>query len=270
MLNKKSIGVALVCALALGASGAAFAAPITVGGVTWDPDSHFDLTVVSSSLIETSVANTGDTLMGYGLVGGINQDTTNFCQGCQLAFTFQYTVADTSGLKVLFNQGAVNFYVIPGGTYNPSDPTNISSGTLWLSLTGHNSVVADYPAGWEGDLFATASGSITDPTTGSVGAGFLDATGGLTKNYFDTHTQADGLGGFADFYITTNFSIIPNGPFTAPNGVTYSIEGGATLTGNSMLPVSVPEPAELGLLGLGLGFLGFLIRRRRKEAEDLS
>jgi hypothetical protein len=33
----------------------------------------------------------------------------------------------------------------------------------------------------------------------------------------------------------------------------------------------VPEPAEIGLLGLGLGVLGLMLRRRSKEeAEELS
>jgi hypothetical protein len=269
MLKKKYIGVALACALALGASGAAFATTVSVGGVKWDPNSTFDLTVATSSLIETSVASPGDTLTGYGLVSGINQDT-NFCSGCQLAYTFQYTVANTdpSTLQVLFNAGAVNFYVLPSGTYNSKDPSNITTGTPWLTLTGHNSTITGYPTGWQGDLFATASGSITTPGTGSGGAGYLDATGGPAAIFMQTQTQHDGLGGLADFFMTTNFSAIPGGSFVGGNGVTYAIEGGATITGSTM---PVPEPAEIGLLGLGLGVLGLMLRRRSKEeAEELS
>jgi hypothetical protein len=66
MLTKKYIGVALACALALGASGAAFATTVSVGGVKWDPNSTFDLTVATSSLIETRVASPGDTKTSYG------------------------------------------------------------------------------------------------------------------------------------------------------------------------------------------------------------
>src|SRR3546814_12434616 len=51
MLKKKSIGVALACALALGAwSGATLATPIDVNGVHWDSSSPFDLTVQSLNL----------------------------------------------------------------------------------------------------------------------------------------------------------------------------------------------------------------------------
>ncbi len=269
MLTKKYIRVALACALALGASGAAFATTVSVGGVKWDPSSKFDLTVATSSLIETSVASPNDTLTGYGLVGMINQDS-NFCSGCQLAYTFQYTVANTDPytLQDLFNAGSVNFYVLPSGSYNSSDPSNIMTGTPWLTLTGHNSTISGYPTGWQGDLFATASGSITNPGGGSTGAGYLDATGGPAAIFMQTHTQHDGLGGLADFYMTTNFSDILKGPFVGGDGITYSIEGGATITGATM---PVPEPAEIGMLGLGLGVLGLMLRRRRyEEAEDLS
>ena len=264
MMKKKYIGAALACALALGVSGMASATTISVGGVKWNA-AQFDLTVSSSSLIETSVSNTGDTLTGFGLVGTINQNI-NFCTACQLAFTFQYTVKDVSGLQVLFDAGAINFFVLPGtNSYNAANPTNISAGTPWLTLTGHNSSVATYPALWQGDLFSTAAGSVTHPLSGSTGSGYLDATAGPAAQYMQSHTQADGLGGFADFFITTNFSNIPTGAFTAPNGVTYSILGGATMTGKSVVPV--PEPGPAGLLGVGLAVIGLLVGRRRKEAE---
>jgi len=82
----------------------------------------------------------------------------------------------------------------------------------------------------------------------------------------DTNTQVDG----ADFFLSSGFSFDPFSLCTAPttdldNICTYPIVGTGTLSGKSV--TSVPEPGEIGLLGLGLGALALLIRRRRKEAE---
>jgi hypothetical protein len=270
MFTKKSIGAALGCALALGASGAAFAAPITVGGVTWDPSSGFDLKIQAIDLRETSVANVGDVLTGYGLIGSINgTGESTFCPGCNLTFTFSYTVSNvnTSGPnpQVVFTNGIANFYVDNTQSFSEQDPTTASIGTPWLTLAGHTAPFAGFSA--IGQLYSTIIGPISQPGLGSAGQGLLDVVGGPAAGFVNTNTQADG----SDFFLTSSFAFDPFiGCGTTPttdlsNVCTYPIAGTAQLTGKTM--TAVPEPGEIGLIGLGLVALGFLIRRRRKESE---
>ncbi|HET7223534.1 MAG TPA: PEP-CTERM sorting domain-containing protein [Rhodanobacteraceae bacterium] len=268
MLTKKSIGAALVCALALGASGVASATMVTVDGVSWDTASPLDLTINALNLRETSVSGIGQVLHGYGQIGSINGNN-NFCSGCDLTFTFTYTVKTIGVQQVVFDDGLINFYVSNPGTYDVTDPTTASLGTSWLTLTGHTGSLIGFAT--TGTLFGKVNGTVADPTTGSSGQGFLDATGGPAMMYVDSNSQPDGLGGFADFSLNSEFQTFPaNGCGTTPTTdldllCSYPIEGTASLIGKSV--TSVPEPAEIGLLGLGLGILGFLVRRRRKETD---
>src|SRR6185312_15864365 len=276
MLTKKSIGIAVACALALGASGAALATPITVGGVTWDPNSGFDLNINAFNLRETSISAVGDVLHGYGQIGSINGSTT-FCSGCDLTFQFTYTVQNlglsgSGNPQAIFTNGSIQFYTNAAGSFNMQFPTSAGPGTPWLTLTGHTGLVSGYSTtGTTGQLFSNINGTITNPLTGSTGIGFLDATGGPAMMFVDSNTQDDGLGGFADFTINSSFlTQIFRGCGSTPstdldNVCAYPIQGTGNLIGAS---VKVPEPSELGLLGLGLGILGLFAWRRRKETQE--
>ena len=87
--------------------------------------------------------------------------------------------------------------------------------------------------------------------------------------FLDSNSVDDGIGGFADFNLSSSFSFFPAS--TCPTVTTnlddicaYPIQGNGSLVGRT---VTVPEPGEVGLLGLGLGVLGFFMWRRRKETD---
>lgn len=272
MFKKKSIGVALACALALGAwSGSTLATPITVGGITWDPANGSDLTVQALNFRESSVGAVGDTLTGYGQIGSINGSTT-FCASCNLNFVFQYTLSAIEGTalnpKVVFDMGSLNFYVAPAGSFQTGDPTTAGAGTgpLWLTLSGHTAPFSGFTA--LGQLYSNINGAVSAPGQLSGGFGLLDATGGAAMPWVDTNTQPDG----ADFSLSSAFTFSPYSTCTsisadATNICHYPIVGTGTLTGKTL---SVPEPGPVGMLGFGLAFLGLLTWRRRKEAEGQS
>lgn len=261
MISKKGLVIGLAAALAVGVSGVASATMINVDGVSWDPTSILDLQIHGLNMRESSVSAVGDVLHGYGQVGSINGNT-GFCASCDLAFNFDYTVKDITGNQVVFELGTVNFLVQPAGTFSETNPASAFTGTPWLTLTGHTGFLVDFTT--TGTLFSTINGTISQPQSGSNGQGFLDATGGPAAKYMQTHTQADGLGGFADFSINSSFLF--DGINICADGICYPINGTANLIGKSRMVV--PEPGALGMLGLGMGMLGVFFWRRRKEADN--
>src|SRR6185437_7874919 len=267
MLTKKSIGIAFVAALALGASGAALATPISVDGVTWDPASGFDLNINALNLRETSVSAVGDVLHGYGQIGSINGDN-GFCPSCDLTFQFTYTVqslglSGSGNPQAIFTGGTIQLYINPKNSYNMQFPTSAGPGTPWLTLSGHTGVLTGFTG--TGQLFSNINGTFSNPTNGSNGQGYLDATFGDALKCVETNTISDGMDGLADFSINSSFlTQIFKGCGSPPstdldNVCAYPIQGTGNLIGSSL---KVPEPGEIGLLGLGLGVLGFMIRRR--------
>lgn len=267
MLKKKNIGIALACAMALGAwSGSTLASPVNVNGVHWDTADPFYLTIDSFNLRETQIAAPLDVLTGYGQIGSIDTNN-NFCPSCDLTFTFTYTVQSVNGNEVVFNNGSYQFYTQAAGSFNAADPTSVG-GTPWLTLVGHQEKNATFTDDL-GELFATVNGPISNPQVGSLGFGLVDATAGPAWTFLDFNNVTDGLGGFADLNLVSSFLTKPAAGCTSvsPDPTSpchYPIGGTGSLTGTA----SVPEPGVLGMLGLGLSALGFAVWRRRKETDE--
>ncbi|MGH8117780.1 MAG: PEP-CTERM sorting domain-containing protein [Burkholderiales bacterium] len=270
MFNKKSIAIALGAALALGASGAALATPVTVDGVTWDTANPLNFQINTLNMRETAVTATGQTLTGYGQVGSINGNN-NFCSGCDLTFTYTYTLSNITGNQVVFDKGSINFFVSNSpSSFNVQQPDTATIGTPWLTLTGHTAPATTFAA--VGQLYGTIVGSLSNPTQGSNGFGYLDVSGGPAATYLDmyqnvnpiTHAIGPGNFGFNSSFLFDGTNIC--GSLTSGGtSMCFPIGGTAELYGR--LPKTVPEPGEIGLMGLGLGILGLFFWWRRKEGE---
>jgi hypothetical protein len=261
MKFKKMLGA--VAAAAALASGAAQAAPVSVGGVTFNPSALVDF-VAQSNLYENVALNAGDKIQGYGQITALN-GLTNFCASasCELTFVFSgFTLQnDITGEKFkpfAFSGGFLDVYV-SSMDYDFAVPATAANGTLWLSLAAKAGLFAgEDGANSNTTLYGgTTSASAVGALVAGEGSGFFDVTGGLAQAYFDTNGQLDGT----DFLFTSNFSPTTN-PITDPvTGFVYTHAGGATITGDSR---AVPEPGALALLGLGIAAVG-VARRNKKQ-----
>ncbi len=171
------------------------------------------------------------------------------------------------GNQVAFDNGSYQFYTQAAGSFHFGNPASVS-GTPWVTLSGHTAPAAGYTE-TNGQLYATITGTVSNPTN-SGGTGLVDATSGPAWSYLNSNGVSDGIGGFADFNLVSSFSTFPvDGCGTTPttalgNICSYPIQGNGSLVGKS---VAVPEPGTVGMLGLGLAFLGLFTWRRRKDAK---
>ncbi|MES2103882.1 MAG: PEP-CTERM sorting domain-containing protein [Pseudomonadota bacterium] len=251
-LKKAIFGAAAALALA----SSAYASPVNVGGVIWDPESLSDFKGVSASIIQNIAAD--GSLSGFGIITSLNNNgVASFCPGCELTFAFggyspvalQATpsLGDAAGTTISYTGGWLKVYVdnTPNVT-NPLDPNTLNSGNatdgqLWLDLVGNEINGVSLIGINNFQSFGTLNGS-----------GRFDVVGGLAKLNFDTNTMPNG----ADLTFSTTFSDFP----LIVGGVPVTSTGGGTFKGNS-----IPEPGSMALVGLGLLAAGALRRRQASK-----
>ncbi len=223
------------------AASTALAAPINIGGVVWDPDAPSDFRS-NGSLVETPSTGVGSTVNGYGIFTQLNSGVPNqgsFCPGCELTFTFSMltqsiTPTGGAGANFEFSNLVINVYVDSTPDYLESSSASAGDGVLWLQL-GINGLL---------------TGSGLNIATGSdqgFGGGNLDVLGGLAAANFDTNTKLNG----SDFVFTSSFQ--PSNDLAGLLVGTWDMRGD-----------SIPSPAPLALIGLGLLGMGLARRRMAK------
>ncbi|MBY0239760.1 MAG: PEP-CTERM sorting domain-containing protein, partial [Burkholderiaceae bacterium] len=256
LLKKVLIGSALALAFS-----AAQAAPITVGGITWDPDysdsgetdftTKFDFTqwfgttkeavgvapkytdaisisTVFGSLNGSSAAS-GYYLKGAGEVYRVNENNKNngdvFCTGCELTYAFGGIGLNKNGTFDVTDAWA-RLYV------NSTTPN-------FAAPVSNQAEVDDAISGskWL-DLKFTSLGFISGNVKNGLVSAELAVVGGTAAFNFQPGTLT--------YSASARFL----------DGAKYSSDGNGSMTGNT-----IPEPGSLALFGLGM--LGAAALRRR-------
>ena len=227
----------------------------------------------STELHENIVTQVGDVLAGFGTVASIGSESdvdkyhvTASTVGSEFTYVFGgLTVAEITGtgsqtdpFALYFTGGTLDIYWGDPGDANAVTGTGYDDGVHVLGL--------DFMAGYALDLgnggfdestatlYALFNGGFDLEHPSGSGFGYLavreDGTGGLWADIFNSDRYDEETGGNGgDFFLESSYS--DQGTGLLPVVGTASLQGRA-----------IPEPAMLGLFGIGLLGLGFARRRK--------
>lgn len=282
--------ILISAALALGMSMSAQADPITVGGVTWDPDAGSDFTA-GGLVYESFAAGVGSSVTGYGKIDTVNNtNETVFCSGCELTFDFNFLLTKSQNTQAVFSSGntiltttvvewngataitTVNVSTVFGeditALFDSSEfDFEFDNATLNFWKDDLKDFSGDFPklnqanngVLWlslvnNGPITGTANDLFTLESIKGDGFGYLNAVGGAALGEFDTNSFVDANN--ADMAFDSSFL----------KNIGANPEVGFPLSGSiSFRGTSVSEPSTIALLGLTL--IGIGAASRRKKAK---
>lgn len=124
----------------------------------------------------------------------------------------------------------------------------ITGGALYLS--------ADFAAGgaYAGSPTTTYTSKFDTSTTSGVGSGYLDVTGGLAFDTFNTNTQIGKNGGKHDLFLTVTY----DDEGGSASSIGWTVTSAGQIKGNA-----IPEPGALALIALGMIGAGAATTRRK-------
>lgn len=253
----------------IGLAGVAMADPITyIPGGT-----DYSIKFVNR---ESQVLTYGDELFGLLNITQINNGagTTTFwngngsTDGKQLVGYFENLIAgpdQTGGTGLSFSGGSGKLFLVNNGVYSPG--TNPNSKDYLNQLCGGSAaclanpwLTFDFTAGINDALGAPPRDATIQAalatTNVQAGFGYMSVTGGTNMAKFDTNGFTFTNFGPADMFFRSNFVLANSQTCSANNG--WKVCSDDPLIGST-----VPEPATLGLLGLGLLGMGASLRKRK-------
>lgn len=252
---------------AIGLASAAMADPISYlpGG-----------TDLSIKFVNREVAvNVGNELFGLLNITQFNNSDSSVTfwngngvtDGKQLVGYFEHltAVADqTGGGGLSFTGGNGALYLVNNGFYQPGTTPNTKNyanqlcggacPAAWLTF--------DFVPGINDSIPANASIQAAVATTNvQAGFGYMSVTGGTNMAKFDTNGFTFLNYGPADMSFRSNFVLANNLSFSTCTSTTGN--GWQVCSDDPLSAKTVPEPATLGLLGLGLLGMAASLRKRK-------